>query len=268
METRLSMPTQSSAAEARSAGRDQAEAPSLAGPAVRRRQPRRAAVTHERRASRQRRVPARSRGTASARPRCGHRYGRGFTLVELVVVVALITVFAGLAVPSVVRQLRDRRVAEAARQVSTLYRQARLRAMGRGSAVLVRFDSGSFQVLEARMGSRNLACTQMPFSSCLGNDWLEAAQVAQVGGWSQGEGELSSISVTLANNADTAVGELELCFTPMGSAFARESTDGSQPFERLGRAYTARIESSTSARTRHVVILPNGTSRLTAAPSP
>src|SRR5688572_14870591 len=63
---------------------------------------------------------------------------RGFTLIELCAVVLIITVFAAVAIPTAVSQLRDRRMQEAARRIGMVYRQARLRALGRGSAVLVR----------------------------------------------------------------------------------------------------------------------------------
>lgn len=189
---------------------------------------------------------------------------RGFTLIELVVVVAFISVFAGLAVPSAVRQLRDRRVSETARQVATLYRQARLRAMGRGSAVLVRFDAGSFSVLEARMGDRNAACTQAPFPSCLANDWSDVERRSKVAGYQQGGGELATINVTMAAPNDAALTGLDVCFTPLGSAFVRPVADSSQPLTPLGATYTAQVASTASVRTRHVVVLPNGTARLTA----
>ena len=57
---------------------------------------------------------------------------RGFTLVELMVVVVMITVLATLAIPLVTEQLRDRRTQEAAERVAGVYRDARMRAMGRG----------------------------------------------------------------------------------------------------------------------------------------
>ncbi|HMR09923.1 MAG TPA: prepilin-type N-terminal cleavage/methylation domain-containing protein, partial [Polyangiaceae bacterium] len=82
---------------------------------------------------------------------------RGFTLLELVVVVIIIAVLAVLAIPSVLNTLRDRRVQNAALEVGALYRNARMRAMARGGAVLVRFDGtatpqGRVQLREALRG--------------------------------------------------------------------------------------------------------------------
>jgi Tfp pilus assembly protein FimT len=184
------------------------------------------------------------------------------------VVVMIITIFAGLAIPSAVRQLRDRRLSDTAGQIATLFRQARLQAMGRGSAVLVRFNAGTFSVREARMGARNVDCSAMPYSSCVNNDWNDVAQYAEVAHYEQGTGDLASINVAMASSTGNAVTGLDLCFTPMGAAFARESTDGSQPLIRLGSAYTAEVSGASSTRSRHVVVLPNGTARLTGAPGP
>ena len=74
---------------------------------------------------------ATSRRPRGAGARAGLRTGRwarGFTLIELLVVVVIITVFAGLALPTAVAQLRDRRVQEAARKLALVYREARLQA--------------------------------------------------------------------------------------------------------------------------------------------
>src|SRR5512146_66728 len=86
---------------------------------------------------------------------------RGFTLVELIVVVIIIAVLAVMAIPTITQQMRSRRTQFAAKEVAALYRDARMRAMGRGSAVLVRFESnvtaeGRLEMREAvRSGSAN-----------------------------------------------------------------------------------------------------------------
>ncbi|HSC85960.1 MAG TPA: prepilin-type N-terminal cleavage/methylation domain-containing protein, partial [Polyangiaceae bacterium] len=93
--------------------------------------------------------------TASVPPRSTARRGAaGFTLVELMVVVLIITILAVIAVPGISRQLANRRARTSADFIATLYRNARLRAMARGSAVLVRFDAATsrYEVREAIWG--------------------------------------------------------------------------------------------------------------------
>src|SRR5690606_14583117 len=106
---------------------------------------------------------------------------RGFTLMEMLAVVVLITILAAIAIPLATKQMRDRRTHEAAQQVATLYQSARMRAMGRGSAVLVRYVPGApatFELLEAQRGPAttpegavDAACAALPVSSCLTTNW-------------------------------------------------------------------------------------------------
>src|SRR5262245_42175885 len=105
------------------------------------------------------------------RPR--HALARGFTLIELSIVVVLVAIFATLAVPQVTRQLRDRRVNETAQRVADIYRASRLRAVGQGGAVLVHYEPGAqgvFTVTEATLGG-TIGCTALPSTSCNSTSW-------------------------------------------------------------------------------------------------
>lgn len=57
---------------------------------------------------------------------------RGFTLMEMMLVLAVLAVFASLTVPSVVRMYRARRLSEAAEHVRALAASARVRAIETG----------------------------------------------------------------------------------------------------------------------------------------
>jgi type IV fimbrial biogenesis protein FimU len=59
----------------------------------------------------------------------------GFTLVELMVVVVLVAVFAGLAVPSLSSTLQRADARQTARELANAFRRARNQAMSRGEVV-------------------------------------------------------------------------------------------------------------------------------------
>jgi len=191
---------------------------------------------------------------------------RGFTLIELIAVVLIITVFASLAIPTAVSQMRDRRIQESAREIALVYRQARLRAMGRGAAVLVRFDTDNFTVLEARQGPTAGACADLPVSSCLDTQWVSNPTLSRVvDGHSEATGgEYGDVTIGMVDATDNAVDELEVCFTPMGRTFARESINDGVAFTPMTEAYLASVSRPGVTRTREVVLMPNGTARLSA----
>lgn len=196
----------------------------------------------------------------------GRATHRGFTLVELVVVVVIISVFSALATPAIVKQLRDRKLVEAGQRIASVYRQARMRAMGRGSAVLVRFGGGTYSVFEAQMGSRqsNAACAALPFSSCVNNTWSLADQRRLVDGYRPAAaGMLKDLAFGMlgGSTAESSVAELDVCFTPMGRVFSRESNKDEDLFQPMASAYLATVSAAALGRERRVVILPNGTAR-------
>lgn len=203
-------------------------------------------------------------------PLSGQRRSRGFTLVELVAVVLIITIFAALAIPSAVKQMRDRRVQESARKIALVFRQARLRAMGRGAAVLVRFNGGTqaFTVHEARLGAAalNAACADLPVSSCLLTPWNASPTSSRLidGHREATTGDLADVSLAVTDSEDDEIPELEICFTPMGRAFVREAFNDAEPFVALAEAYVASVSRAGKSRTRRVVLMPNGTARLSA----
>ncbi len=72
---------------------------------------------------------------------------------------------------------------------------------------------------------------------------------------------MSDLSVAITDSGDAAVPNLDICFTPMGRAFARrENTNG--PFAPLSDAFVATVNRPGMTRARQVVLMPNGTARL------
>ncbi len=180
--------------------------------------------------------------------------------------ILIITVFAALAIPSAVVQMRDRRVQESARRIALMFRQARLRALGRGAAVLVRFDGTAFTVHEARLGTLapDANCADLPVSSCLNTRWASSTTAQRIvdGHAEATSGDMSNVSLRVVDSGNTAVAKLEVCFTPMGRAFVREDINDATAFAPLDETYEAVVSRPGMTRTRRVVLMPNGTARL------
>lgn len=178
----------------------------------------------------------------------------------------MITLLAAIAIPLATRQLRDRRTQDAAQKIATLYQSARMRAMGRGSAVLVRYTPGTpgkFTVLEAQRGPNdtasgapNAACAALPVSSCLTTDWVNAA--------TQQYRTITTLDLaadaglTIVMNGGIG---LDMCFTPMGRTYA---ANAGQTLSSVSSVYTATVGrgASSNVRSRQVLVLPNGAARL------
>jgi type IV fimbrial biogenesis protein FimT len=196
---------------------------------------------------------------------------RGFTLVELVVVVIIITVLAAMAIPSITERMRDRRVRQAAEQVAMTYRNARMRAMGRGSAVLVRFDGSAAGVLEVREGVQGgtTGCAPIPDPGCVGRTWITQTPATDdnrvVSRFSIADrGEFPDTNIALDDPSGVPAPQMDVCFTPLGRAYVRYGTNlVFAPLIGVPSARVFRMPGSTViGRVRRVMLLPNGTARL------
>lgn len=193
---------------------------------------------------------------------------RGFTLVELMVVVMIVAILAVIAVPMVAQRMRDRRTLQAAHEVSSLYRDARMRAMGRGSAVLVRYDGKAFEVREAVRGTDDPAgCRRLPISSCLSPAWESPPTTSnqRVRSLDFGEVEGLKLEISAFKGDDAEVAPfMDVCFTPMGRTWVRYEENGT--WDVLASVAEATIwreaNSERIGLTRSVVIPPNGNARL------
>ena len=76
----------------------------------------------------------------------------GFTLIELMIVVGIVSILAGVAIPQIEAGMRRYSLTTASQQVVSTIRAARYQAVGRNVTLRVRFNhpaNGQYQVLDA-----------------------------------------------------------------------------------------------------------------------
>lgn len=218
-------------------------------------------------------MPVRPHPTAHRAPTRPRKHAaRGFTLIELVVVVVIIGLLAALATPAITAQMRDRRANQASQELANFYRGARMRALGRGSSVLVRYrkdtaaaPAGSLEVWEAVAGEDG-ACGPIPRKGCQAfpppGDAPDTQQlINQFNPGIRGEYEGVDIKM-LASGGDDEIKFLDVCFTPMGATFTRDDPEATV-LTRMTGVHVAQItrEGLDNIR-RDVLILPGGTARV------
>ncbi len=204
---------------------------------------------------------------------------RGFTLIELMVVVVIIAILAVIAVPLFGARMQGRRVLQVSSRVADLYRGARTRALARGAAITViaDLDSDSFQVLEAVQGTAaptsagGAVCANLPTRGCLTNNWGNVGSGATIGTARIVEG-LGNESVTFKTKigvdpTEKDAGTLAVCFSPAGRTYVNDAGAWTpDQWNALGNVVVINVASTnpavTTPRKYNVLVMPNGTARL------
>ncbi len=180
------------------------------------------------------------------------------------VVVIIIGITATLAAPQLLEQMRERKSRDMAQQIAMLYTSARLRAMARGNAVMVRYSATTgFQVVESIEGTfatgatnRNVSaeCAPTPGAGCLVTNWGTDSQIVNQMMWP------STMTVKGVNSAGTAVTDMSICFSPGGRSFASFAA-GTDPIAAMVGSVRFTVQ-RTGGLARKVAVLPNGYSRI------
>ncbi len=191
---------------------------------------------------------------------------RGFTLLELMAVVTIIALLMTIAIPSITNRLREYRSQQAANDIAAVYRNARMRALARGSAVMVRWDQAAakFTVYEAVQGASSAAgCAPLPSATCPTSlAQMAAAVVVNEYGLNAGTHTVTMAGPPPAGGgAGTAVSNFDMCCSPLGSASTRGTAPNAfAPLTGVPEVTVKRTD--TIGLTRRVLVMPNGTSRV------
>lgn len=186
-------------------------------------------------------------------------------------VLVFIGVVVAAAAPSWVDLTRDRRVESACQNIADIYRMARTRSMGRGSAVLLRWDVnaaeptaaapyGHFTVREAIAGPTG-ASKNLPSASCFAPDWADAGTTSKfVIAFDERRKRYDPAEAKFLDDSGNTQQYAEICFTPAGRTFVRYAATGS--FKVLAGVPRVQVANKTSKFNRFVVLPPHGSARV------
>jgi type II secretory pathway pseudopilin PulG len=219
------------------------------------------------------------------------------------VVVTIIGILAALAFPQMSDAQLDRHTYDDAGQVLGLVRAARTRAMGRGAATMVTFDTvtsgaarGNFQMFEAvspNPGGAADTTARVPNASCTipSTEWTPASPTntfvdgVNLNGVYEVNANILARVVTFDNTGTPTVtgNQIALCYTPLGRAYFWSGTPGSPPsftpgapflgtlaidVARLAVGQSTFSNTSVMGITRRVLVPSSGNARILSSLTP
>jgi type IV fimbrial biogenesis protein FimT len=187
-------------------------------------------------------------------------------------VISIVGILAATAAPTFISYMRDARVSEAASNIADLFRGARSRAMGRGSATMVRWNAtaalptnanpeGQFGVREAISGPTTPFHQMLPSMSCFAADFqVGSTSSTHVKAFDARLPRYQPAQVTFRDGASAAQSYVEICYTPRGRTFVRYAAAGG--WQPLTQVPAIEVLNPTTTMRRFVVVPPNGAARL------
>jgi prepilin-type N-terminal cleavage/methylation domain-containing protein len=227
----------------------------------------------------------RERSSASRPPRRTSRASRrGFSLIELMVVIIIIGVVAALAVPTMAAGRTDRHAYDDAGSIMQFFREARTRAVARGGAILISMtfngptDRGTFNMYESVALNAGGVGTNTPVASCktptvwnplaAANTNVNLVDALNLNGTIEQEADIETQFLTydpVAGTTSNVAGGF-LCFTPLGRTYFNQVTpvfDGSLPTLSPLEFRVTRMSGGVPYGTiRSVLLPPNGMARV------
>jgi len=192
---------------------------------------------------------------------------RGFTLAELLAVIAMISILAVTASPVFIGMMRDRRVNRAAFQIVDMVRTARMRAIGRNLPVQLTWnETGGFKDLASGLLTMDEPVVGLFANSrsCLGTFVAGApGAVQEIARFDIGNGRYENALVQFIDNGGVQRQQVSLCFSGRGATYM---TIGGVA-ARLAGPVTFNVTNfnsvtNVSGLRRRVFVPPNGAARL------